>query len=86
MGGRVLPFVSFRVRGALLYAALFFLIGVYLPFFPVWLKSRGLTADEIASILCRLNDRGVVVKVITDSEQVHSTGSVVQTLRSCGKK
>ena len=44
------------------------------------------TADEIASILCRLNDRGVVVKVITDSEQVHSTGSVVQTLRSCGKK
>lgn len=46
-----MPLISFRIRGTLLYAALFFLIGIYLPFFPVWVKSRGLTESEIAAVL-----------------------------------
>src|SRR5690606_24188114 len=35
----------------LLYAALFFVIGAWLPYFPVWLNWRGLRADEIAVLL-----------------------------------
>lgn len=34
-----------------LYGALFFSIGVYLPFFPVWLQARGLSATDIAWVL-----------------------------------
>ena len=33
------------------YAALFFLAGVQLPFWPVWLAGRGLSAAEIAAVL-----------------------------------
>ncbi len=36
-------------RIALFYAGYFLLGGVSLPFFPVWLEARGLTAAEIAS-------------------------------------
>ncbi len=41
--------LSTRVSG--LYGALFFSIGIYLPFFPVWLQARGLSASEIAMVL-----------------------------------
>ncbi|MEM8646032.1 MAG: MFS transporter, partial [Pseudomonadota bacterium] len=42
---------SLHTRISALYGALFFTIGIYLPFFPVWLKARGLDADEIALVL-----------------------------------
>ncbi len=38
-------------RLALLYAALFFVVGCYLPYIPVWLKWRGLGDDAIAFLL-----------------------------------
>ena len=38
-------------RLALLYAALFFVVGCYLPYIPVWLKWRGLSDDAIAFLL-----------------------------------
>lgn len=39
----------FPVRAAmgLAYGAQFFALGVYLPFFPVWLSARGLSAEDI---------------------------------------
>jgi MFS transporter, PPP family, 3-phenylpropionic acid transporter len=39
------------VRYALLYVALFMLIGVQLPFWPVWLADRGMDADRIGWLL-----------------------------------
>jgi len=38
-------------RIALVYGALFFGIGVSLPFLPVWLKARGLSVEQIALVL-----------------------------------
>ena len=42
---------SFAVRLALFYGAIFTLIGVFLPYFPVWLNARGLSAGEIGIVL-----------------------------------
>ena len=42
---------SFAVRLALFYGAIFTLIGVFLPYFPVWLNARGLSASEIGVVL-----------------------------------
>ncbi len=42
---------GFAVRLSLFYGAVFLLIGLHLPFFPVWLKWRGLTPEEIGIIL-----------------------------------
>lgn len=41
--------MAFRL--SLFYAAVFLVIGVMLPFWPVWLKSRGLDAAEIGLML-----------------------------------
>ncbi len=42
---------SFAWRLGFLYAALFLVVGCYLPYLPVWLHWRSLDADEIAVIL-----------------------------------
>ncbi|MEZ5875893.1 MAG: MFS transporter [Hyphomicrobiales bacterium] len=42
---------SLAWRLGFLYAALFLVVGCYLPYFPVWLKSRALDADQIAILL-----------------------------------
>lgn len=42
---------SFAIRLSLFYAAIFLLIGFHLPFFPVWLAWRGLSAQEIGVVL-----------------------------------
>ena len=42
---------SLAWRLAFLYAALFFVVGCYLPYMPVWLKWRGLSDDAIAFLL-----------------------------------
>src|SRR5882724_10755853 len=41
--------VSFRL--ALFYGAYFFFVGIQLPFWPVWLASRGVGPGEIGLIL-----------------------------------
>lgn len=43
--------MGFAWRLALFYGAIFLLIGVFLPYFPVWLDWRGLDADQIAIVL-----------------------------------
>ena len=42
---------GFATRLALLYVALFALMGVQLPFFPLWLKAKGLDAGTIGLVL-----------------------------------
>jgi len=39
------------VRIALFYAAIFLFVGIHLPFWPVWLTSRGVGAAEIGIVL-----------------------------------
>ncbi len=39
------------VRYAMFYGAIFLALGIYLPFWPVWLESRGLEAEEIGLLL-----------------------------------
>ena len=51
-----------ELRLALFYAALFSLVGVHLPFWPVWLKAHGLGPTEIGVVLAV----GVGVKVIAN--------------------
>ena len=43
--------MSFSVRIAAFFSALFLAIGIYLPFFPVWLKAQGLSDAEVALVL-----------------------------------
>lgn len=43
--------LSFAWRLGFLYAALFLVVGCYLPYLPVWLDWRNLDADQIAVIL-----------------------------------
>ena len=42
---------SRALRISLFYCALFLGLGVFLPFFPVWLGARGLSAPEISIVL-----------------------------------
>jgi MFS transporter, PPP family, 3-phenylpropionic acid transporter len=43
--------IAFSARLAALYASLFFVFGIQLPFFPVWLKAKGLDAQMIGLVL-----------------------------------
>jgi MFS transporter, PPP family, 3-phenylpropionic acid transporter len=45
------PFPSFAWRLGFLYAALFLVVGCYLPYLPIWLHWRNLDADQIAVLL-----------------------------------
>ena len=45
------PFASLRWRLGFLYAALFLVVGCYLPYLPVWLRWRQLDADALALLL-----------------------------------
>ncbi len=42
---------AFALRMALLYSVFFAFVGLMLPFFPVWMKDRGLSETEIATVL-----------------------------------
>lgn len=42
---------SFAPRMALFYIAVFAAVGIYIPFFPLWLESRNMTAAEIGIVL-----------------------------------
>lgn len=55
-------------RLALFYAAIFALIGVHLPFWPVWLTAKGLGAVEIGIIIAA----GVGTKVIFNPLVAHA--------------
>ena len=44
------PEDGFAVRLAMFYGAIFAVLGVYLPYLPVWLDWRGLSASEIGLV------------------------------------
>ncbi len=48
--GKLQP-AGFTVRLALFYGAVFLLLGAYVPYFPVWLNGRGLSASQIGIVL-----------------------------------
>ena len=50
-GNFALPKLDFRWSVPIFYAALFSAFGIYLPFMPVWLASRGLEAWQISLCL-----------------------------------
>src|SRR6185437_322629 len=43
--------IGFAPRLAALYAAIFVILGIQLPFFPVWLRAKGLDAQTIGVVL-----------------------------------
>ena len=45
------PADDFALRLAVLYASLFLVVGIQFPFFPLWLKARGLDAEAIGIVL-----------------------------------
>ena len=45
------PYPSFAWRLGFLHAALFLVVGCYLPYLPIWLHWRDLDADQIAVLL-----------------------------------
>ena len=47
-------------RFALYYAAIFLVVGIQLPFWPAWLKWRGLDAEQITR-LAKLPSRQVLL-------------------------
>lgn len=60
---QVAPF-AFGARISLLYSAIFFHVGLYLPYFPLWLKARGLSATQISIIL----SLPLIVRVLTSGQ------------------
>ncbi|GAB6051438.1 MFS transporter [Magnetospira thiophila] len=53
--------MSLYLRLSLFYIAYFSMIGMHLPFWPVWLESQGLTAREIGFVM----SSSILIKVLT---------------------
>lgn len=53
--------LSSAARLSLFFFTIFLCLGVYMPFFPVWLAAKGLEADEIAIVLAV----PMVVRILT---------------------
>jgi len=56
-----------RTRLACYYGATFMMLGVLLPFWPVWLQSRGLDAEQIGIFMAS----GVVMKIVANPFVAH---------------
>ena len=54
----------FGTRVALLYSAHFLYVGLYLPYFPVWLKAQGLADWEISTVL----SMSLVIRVLASGQ------------------
>ena len=52
--------IKISVRLAFFYGAVFALIGIHLPFWPLWLAAKGLEATEIGALIAA----GVGVKIV----------------------
>ncbi len=63
VGQQSAPF-AFGARIALSYSTVFFHLGIYLPYFPLWLKARGLTPTQISIVL----SLPLIVRVISSGQ------------------
>ena len=59
--------ISFATRLAALYGAIFVVLGIQLPFFPVWLKAKGLDDGMIGVVLAT----PIVVRVFSVTLAAH---------------
>ena len=60
------------LRISLFYSAIFLVIGVLMPFWPVWLKSRGISATEIGLILAVATwSRAIIHPLLAQSADRH---------------
>ncbi len=69
-------------RYAVMYGAVFLTVGIYLPFWPVWLSSRGFSAGEIGLLLAL----GTWVKVLSNpalAQVADRSGRAKATLVAC---
>ncbi len=75
---------AFSLRVSLVYIALFVVIGIHLPFFPVWLKAQGLDDGQIALVLAgQIATRIVSTPIFTfraDKRKSHHSMLVVLCL------
>jgi PPP family 3-phenylpropionic acid transporter len=56
----------FGPRISLVYLTSFLVLGVFVPFFPLWLKTRGLSSQEIAiAMAAPMAARIMVVPIMT---------------------
>ncbi|MEP4378621.1 MAG: MFS transporter [Alphaproteobacteria bacterium] len=62
------------LRFALFYGAVFFVLGVMMPFWPIWLQSRGLSAGDIGIILAVGPWMRVLVDPVVTRAADHSGG------------
>jgi PPP family 3-phenylpropionic acid transporter len=75
---------GFAPRLAVLYAALFVLSGIQLPFFPVWLKAKGLDASMIGLVLAApMLVRVFAIPVATRSADRHEALRAAIIVASC---
>ena len=73
------------LRISLFYGAIFLVIGVLLPFWPVWLKSRGITATEIGLILAVATwGRAIVNPLLAQSADRHGRPDLMIILLGWG--
>jgi PPP family 3-phenylpropionic acid transporter len=73
------------LRISLFYGAIFLVIGVLLPFWPVWLKSRGVTATEIGLILAVATwARAVINPLLAQSADRHGRPDLMIILLGWG--
>jgi PPP family 3-phenylpropionic acid transporter len=76
---------GFGARLALFYAGLFVVVGIQLPFFPVWLKAKGLDAQAIGLVLAApILVRVVAVPVAARLADRHGALRQVLVLSSAG--
>jgi len=57
--------IPFRL--AIYYGTSFLVMGIHLPFWPIWLESRGLTAEQIGAVIAS----GFVMKVLANPIVAH---------------
>ena len=75
---------GFAPRLAALYAAIFVMGGIQLPFFPVWLKAKGLDPDMIGLVLAApIVARVLALPVVTHGADRYDAVRAAIVLTSC---
>jgi PPP family 3-phenylpropionic acid transporter len=78
------PRAGFAIRLAALYAAIFVMAGIQLPFFPVWLKAKGLDPRMIGVVLAiPLIVRVFAIPVATRAADRHDALRAAIIVTSC---
>src|ERR1039458_1456487 len=75
---------GFAPRVAALYVAIFILCGIQLPFFPLWLKAKGLDAGMIGLVLAApMIVRVLAIPIATRAADRHDALRAALIVASC---